>query len=1297
MKRTKFMKDFTAVLLLLLFFGPLQANSPVIIRATLQWEEEATQIRHGGGSYEQWLFAGAVISDEPPGLPYFVRRFPLNSDARLRVEVLESRYEPFEWQPSSGDTQLGESLQIQRDVERSGRQYFGKIAFLPIVQRGGRFERLVEVVLRITPEPVPPRVSTRGPDNTRQSVLQDGQIYKIAVNRAGVHRISYNFIKDELGIDIDNIDPRRLQLLGNGGGMLPENINTGRIDDLAENPIFITGEEDGSFDAGDYLLFYAQGPDLWQYDEEEDRFRYRKNIYDTRNYYFLKVGSTDGRRVQPQSSRSGAAFTVNSFESLVRFEEDRLNLLHEWRPLAQGSGPRWYNNHFKNQREYRFSGLFEFPNLDPAAPVTVEAEMALRATTSSRFTVEVNGQVFNSDRASAVTELSGSFANEISYAHAARARQQLTINRPGVDVVIRYPHPQGLNDGSEGWLDYIQVRARRALTLTGDQLFFHDTRTLAYPDAAFQIRNGDEHTRIWEVTNPVEAREQEFIREGEVLRFAVSTERLRRFVAFQVNGNLPAPEAVGAIDNQNIHGIDGVDMVIITHPDFVEQAEQLAAHRRRHSGLEVRVVQTGQLYNEFSSGRVDPTAIRDFAHMLFERSDRFRYLLLMGDGSFDCRNIYELGGNFVPVYETDSFNPIFSFPSDDYYALLNDGSGNTLSGALDIALGRIPVKSVEEAQQLVAKIINYDTNAEGLGDWRNRVAFIADDQDGMIHNRQAEQIADTIGRRYPYLNIDKIYLDAFPQVSTPGGTRFPAANEAINQSVFRGTLAMTYLGHGGSGGLAEERVLEIPDLLNWKNFDRPPLLITATCSFAGYDDPAFVTAGEEAILNARGGAIALLTTVRAVFSNSNRALTEQVLRRLFERPDGLVQPIGDVMLRAKNQLTSLGVLTNSRKFTLLGDPAMKVAQPDFQVRTTRINDKDIGSGPLDTLRALQRVTIEGEVLNVQGERFEDFSGILYPTIFDKKIELKTLGQDNDSSPLSYDLQKNTIFKGRATVENGRFRFTFVVPKDINYQLGPGKISYYAADERTMLDATGAFESVIIGGADPNAAADDQGPLVEVFMNTEDFAFGGVTDESPTLLITLEDDNGINVVGNSIGHDLEGFLDEDTQNAILLNDFYESDLDNYRRGTVRYPLTDLEEGRHSLRVKAWDVANNSAEGYTEFVVAASGEIALQHVLNYPNPFSDYTCFQFDHNLAGQELDVLVQIFTISGRLVKTLEQTIFSDGAIRRDNCLEWDGRDDFGDPLARGVYLYKVKVRATNTGNTTLEGESEFEKLVLLK
>jgi hypothetical protein len=404
-------------------------------------------------------------------------------------------------------------------------------------------------------------------------------------------------------------------------------------------------------------------------------------------------------------------------------------------------------------------------------------------------------------------------------------------------------------------------------------------------------------------------------------------------------------------------------------------------------------------------------------------------------------------------------------------------------------------------------------------------------------------------------------------------------------------------------------------------------------------------------------------------------------------------------MRAKNNYSGSNITINSRKFTLIGDPAQRLAIPslNYKVVTSQIDTNRVMANRTDTLRALQRVQISGEIQLSDGSLADSYNGIVYPTIFDKEIETTTLGQDPGSFPYDYDVQKNVIFRGRARVTQGQFSFEFVIPKDINYNFGRGKISYYLAPDQGQQDGSGSFEDIVIGGNIEGSIADDEGPEIDVFMNTEDFVFGGITDPDPTLLVLLEDDFGINVVGNSIGHDLEAILDEDTQNSILLNDFFETELGDFTRGRVRFPLEDLEEGRHTLRIKAWDVANNSAEGYTEFVVSESSELALRHVLNYPNPFTDRTCFQFDHNYANQELRVLVQIFTVSGRLVKTIEQQMFSDGAIRQDDCIEWDGLDDFGNRLARGVYLYKVRVQALIPGSDVIQGESDFEKMVLLK
>ena len=1289
----------TAALLLNVCLAFSQA--PTIIRKQFQWEDKAGEALLQGKAVEYWQFKGGVGSSEHPSLEFFLQRFPVAGYGQLRVEVANARFEPFEKGPSPDDAYLQEQLQFETAVERSREGYYGKVAFVPIVRRGSRFERLTEIELRVYLQPEPEPVAFRGP-TAGPSVLSDGQLYKVAVQERGIHKITYNFLKNELEMDIDNIDPRQIKLYGNGGGKLPYYIGDERIDDLAENAIQVVGAEDGNFGPNDYILFYAEGPDKWGYSDNLRQFVLDKNPYDTKNYYFLKVSAGNGLRLQETPSPGGATYTSTSFDDYARLEQESINLFHEW-VKAQGSGQSWFGDHFKVARQYTYNNVFSFSGLISSEPAILLASMALRANVKSTFFVDINGESLESSEASSVPAVDGGGDNTAVFARRATLNDTVLLNGPNVSFTIRYPYPQGVTDFSEGWLDYVQFNVRRSLRMEGAQLHFRDRRSLAYPATTFQLQNATASIEVWDISNPLVPVRPSVERAGNQLSFTANTQTLREFIAFEANQQFPVPEAIGRVANQNLHGIENVDMVILYHRDFEQDALRLAEHRADHDGLTVELVEVEQVYNEFSSGKNDPTAIRDFARLLYEKSPGFRYMLLFGDGSFDTRNIYGLGGDFIPTYQKESFNPVEAYPTDDYFALLTgDDPNDPLKGALNIAVGRLPVKTPEEAANAVNKIIHYDSDEKTLGDWRNRLVFVGDDNDSspgnfdLDHYEDADEIAEDLNDSLRYLNLEKIYLDAFPQESTPGGERIPQATEELNKSIFKGALAVTYLGHGGSKGWAQERVLNISDILSWENFDQMPIFITATCSFTGYDDPAFVTAGEEVFLNPAGGAIALMTTVRAVYASSNVRMTENALRYIFDRVDGQVPTVGEAFQRGKNDVSGDFNINNSRKFTLIGDPAMAIAIPNYNVLTTAIDGQAVTAQAYDTLRALQKVTIEGIIAGQNGALLTDFNGVIYPTIFDKAQTATTLGQGSNKN-YNYRIQKNVLFRGRASVVNGRFQFTFVVPKDINYQFGAGKISYYAADTGAMQDAAGSYENIIIGGSDPNALADDQGPKVEVFMNTEDFIFGGITNPNPTLLVKLEDDNGINVVGNSIGHDLEGVLNDNTQNTYLLNDFYESELDDYTKGEVRYPLSKLAEGRHNIRVKAWDIANNSSEGYTEFVVASSEEVALEHVLNYPNPFTDFTCFQFDHNLTNQDLEVMVQVYTISGRLVKTIQASIFSDGAIRRDDCIEWDGRDDYGDRLARGVYLYKVKVRAGNTGNVVLSGESEFEKMVILK
>jgi len=1290
-------QQLTTTLLLCAVFFALTGNAQTIFREEFVWKAEPIIFQIGEDTYEQLRFEGGANSDERPSLPFLVRTFPVPSNGALRVEVISASFEPFERRPSPDDVYLGEQLKFETVVERDRNKFSGKISFVPIIKSGDRYERLTAVQLRVVHMPSA-EIAWRGPTNTEVSALSDGDIYQFTVVDRGLYRLSYDFLKNSLKIaNLDNIDPRTIKVYGNGAGMVPAFSEDDRQDDLVENHIQVVGEEDGKFNTGDYILLYSEGLDKWRYDATAGEFVMEKHLYDTQKSYFLKISAGNGLRVASQNSLSSTAYTATSFDDYARLEEDKRNLLHEWTNETQGSGQKWYGDKLMVSRELKYDKLFSFPNLDVATPVKIKAEMAIRAKTSSRFTLSLNGQSFQSASVNSVPSFTGINFNLNRYANIATINTTASFSQSDFDVLVSYPHPQNTDDQSEAWLDYIQLNVRRALSMSGNQLLFRDVQTTGYPNATFALSDAGSTTAVWDVTDPLRPKLQETALNGAQLSFGVTTQSLREFIAFNTNTGFNTPEAVGKIPNQNLHGITRADMLIIYHPDFEAAAQQLAQHRNSHSNLSVTLAPIGQVYNEFSSGARDLAAIRDFAKMIYERDVNFRYLLLIGDGSFDARDVYGLGGNFIPVFEREALDALFAFPTDDYYGIFyGANSSNLIIGSLNVGIGRLPVKTPDEAQAVVSKIIQYDTNPAAYGDWRNQLVFIGDDEDNNQHIGDADGIANRIKNSFPYFNINKLYVDAFPQVNTLGGDRVPALTEAINKAIFKGALVMTYLGHGGPKGLAQERILSISDITAWDNDQRTPLLVTATCTFAGFDDPAFVTAGEEVILNPRGGAMALMTTTRAVFANSNAVLTESALNRLFQPVDGHAASLGEAMRLAKNTFTGESVV-NARKFGLLGDPAQQIALPELKVATTFVDAHDVSDGQSDTLRALQRVTVKGIVTDAAGQLLPDFNGTVFPTVYDKVQNILTLGQDPGSSVRAFSLQKNVLFKGRATVLNGQFTFTFVVPKDINYQFGRGRISFYAADTDAMKDASGFYDGIVIGGTFAGAIVDNEGPVVEVFMNTEDFVFGGITNEKPVLLAKLQDDNGINVVGNSIGHDLDGVLDDNTQNTYLLNDFYEAELDDYTRGTVRYPLAKLAEGRHTMRVKAWDVANNSAEGYTEFIVAASEQIALEHVLNYPNPFTDRTCFQFDHNMAGQELDVLIQIYTISGRLVKSLEHMMVSDGAMRLDDCIDWDGRDDYGDRLARGVYLYKVKVRSRLTGNNTLNGESDFEKLVILK
>jgi hypothetical protein len=1258
------------------------------LKITMEWESTPSLVQvFGNTEMYTWTFKGASVSPSFPEFPVYNDRILIDRPSQANITVSQIHTTEIDLSLAAMKDSLPDNIEIWNQVVMERRQHYLVFGFIPLYKNGNTFYRIDSLMLNISLTPSIDVTSRSSFGNN--SVLRNGDFFKMAVYQTGIHRIDHGDLT-RLGISPGAIDPRNIKIYSNGGGMLPEPNNADRVDDLVELAIWIQGEADGRFDQGDYILFYAEGPDKWEHNIEAGKTTLIKNIYDKANHFFITVSPGQGKRISVRENDAPGTYVTDEFDDVIRFEEDKVNIGH-LSNFTSGGGKNWYGDVFRNQREREYSNVFNFPGLVTNVPIKVEAIFAGRCGTSSRFFVEVDGQTLQSTLISG-TNLGNS---ESVYANLGTINGQVTINHSNPSVKIRYPEVSG--QFSEGWLDFIEINARRKIQFNGTPMVFRDYNSVSQSLVTYQITASSTNGQIWDITNPFEPELRSVPQTGNQWNLHVQQNGLKEFIIFQDNTSLPRPLELGKITNQNLHNISKADLLIIYFEQFETEALRLADFRRSFSGLAVETAEISQVYNEFSGGSLDPTAIRDFARMLYERDPNFKYLLLFGDASFDFRSIIieeSNNRNYIPAWQTpNSLDPINTFPTDDYYALLDPDEGGTLRGAIDIAVGRLPVGSIQEARILVDKIIKYESDPGSFGDWRMNFTMFADDGDGNIHIRDADNIARATAQQYSMFNIDKIFFDAFPRIITPGGARFPAAKEAINTNMFKGQLFFNYLGHGGATGLAQERVVTLDDIASWNNRDKLTLFITATCTFAPYDDPTRTSAGEQTLLNPNGGAVGLMTTTRAVYAHSNARLTSNVFRHLFEKVNGTHPPIGEILRLGKNTHSADTTSNNARKFTLLGDPTTQLAIPKYGVKTLTINGKPVDPDQPDTLKAMGKYTITGMIVNDNGQLLESFNGSVNPTIFDKVLTLTTLGQGPGSSPFDYEIQRNVLFKGAATVSNGMFSFTFIMPKNINYEIGRGKISYYAHDG-LLTDAGGYDSDILIGGTASGTALSDTPPIVELYMNSENFAFGGITDPNPVLYGKLQAENGINFTGNSIGHDITGILNEDDQNSFILNDFYESELDDFTRGTIRYPLSNLSPGLHKIKVKAYDIINKSGEGYVEFIVVNDEDFVIKNLYNYPNPFNRNTSIQFEHNYPFQMMDIQVLIYTVAGRIVKSIEQRIMPTDYLIRD--IQWDGLDDYGQRLANGVYLYKVKVSLESPDGNRKTTESDFQKMVIL-
>ena len=1216
-------------------------------------------------------------------LPLYSSKYIISRVGNIKATITNPIYETYTGPSFEGKEYIPTNFTATMVATNYKKEAQGIVQINPIRKNGisGQIEILKECDIEYT---IYAYSTTNANAKSRSfvsnSVLSSGEWYKVAIPESGVFKIDYDFLVNTMKIPATALNFNTLGIFGRGGAMLPELAGADRVDDLIELSIYpVDNNNNNKIDAGDYFVFYAEGPSVWTYNSTTNSFNHSKNLYDTKAYYFLTTDKGTKKTFDNQSSSVGGTL-INTFEDFAYIEDEKNNLIQ--------SGRTWYGDKMSNVNN-SINYTFNFPNLITSTPVLVNSNVTARSILAfTQLNLSLNGN-------SVLTHNIGTVGADYTdtYANISYQSNSINVNSSTITATYNFSNP---DNSSNAWIDYLELNVSRQLSFTGNYMKFRSKKNISpLALSTFQLSNTNANIHIWDITDIFNAKDQQTSLSGSSMEFTLTTPIIREFIAvdYSAFSNIAKPTYIEKVSNQDYHSIASQhpDMIIVVSNELNSYATAIANLHQTKNNLSVSVVNTPQLFNEFSGGIADPSAIRDFMKMLYEAAGTNtsllpQYLLLYGDASYDPQfGRTQSVSTLIPTYESiNSLSPIISYCTDDYFACLDDMEGADMSqigNIMDVAIGRIVVRNASEAQGVNDKILHYDT-PETQGNWRNTVTYVADDGDGNTHISDANNIAETIISRYPVYNIDKIFLDAYRMENTPAGNRYPDANNAIQNKIFQGSLIFSWVGHGGVQNWAHERIFDVSDIDGLRNFDKLPLFFTATCDFSKYDEEGITTAGEKLLLNGKGGAIALVTTVRLVFSYSNKLLNEAFFNKVFEPFNGRKPTIGELVMATKNSMSDA---VNTRKFTILGDPALTLNYPTYNVVTTSLNNVPISSN-IDTLKALKYITIKGEVRDLANNKMNSFNGVVYPTVFDKRQSIKTLG-NGSNTPYNFSLQKNAIFKGKATVTNGEFTFSFLVPKDIDYNFGKGKISYYASNN--VEDANGYSFDPYIGGVADSFGDDNNGPNVNLYMNDEKFVFGGTTNENPIMLLKLFDDNGINTSGTGIGHEITGVIDGNEKSKLFLNDFYEGEQDDNRKGTVKYPFHNLTEGKHTLEVKAWDTYNNSAKAYTEFIVAKNPKVALSHVLNYPNPFTTSTNFMLEHNRPGEDLDIVIQIFSPSGKIVKTIHENRISDG-YRIDD-IHWDGRDEFGDKIGRGVYIYKVNLKSSS-GNA-----HQFEKLVVLQ
>lgn len=1084
-----------------------------------------------------------------------------------------------------------------------------------------------------------------------ESVLNSGKWVKIQVAEDGIYKLTAADLKK---MGFSNLD--KVAVYGYGGWPLDEDFSTTYIDDVPEVAVWR---------GADYLLFYGKGPRKWEYSSSDKSFIHTNNPYSNYGYYFVTEKETTGRTMEKAASAAGATLQVTTFDDYVLHEEELVSV--------NSSGRELYGESFTSTLSRDFT--ISVPGITNDEG---KATLSFISRGNGTITMNVDGNALISGSVSVPSD-EYEVARELY-----RERAWMADKGETVKVNIGYSTTGHKNVH----LNYFRLQMKRQLKVYDNYTFF---RSLSARGNAsrFVIQGADASTLVFDVTDGVNPQQMETSLNGTELSFSIpASASLREFVVVKPS-QIKAPVTVGEVANQNLHALPQQDMIIIAQPNFTTQAERLAEAHRTKDNLTVWVVTPESIYNEFSSGTPDATAYRRFMKMFYDRktseADAPKYLLLFGDGSFDNRKLTSAWksvdmSNMLLTYQTENSLSSQSYVIDDYFGFLDDADNkkSLQNKKLCLGIGRFPIRTVEQATQMVDKVISYMEN-KNTGSWKNNLCFMADDgsnTDGFMteHMEFADQLAGYVESEHPEFLVNKLYYDAYKKDMTAG--TYPDVRSGLQKLLKDGLLLFNYTGHGGTTALSDEKVLTQTDI-NQFTYTHLPVWVTATCDFTRFDD-LNTSAGEDVFLNKSSGGIALFTTVRVAYSRPNFPINDNVIRNLFERNNGRRRTLGEVMQATKNTLSSVYKLG----FCLIGDPAVKMAYPEFGMKVTTVNGQSVDGNSI-SFKALEKITVEGEVLDVSGQLVTDFTGIVNPTVKDSKVTVTCLKNSNkdDSPAFTFTDYPNTIFIGNDSVRNGKFSFTFTVPKDISYSNLQGKMNLYAVDTESGNEAQGNFDNFIVGGTSDTAETDTIGPEIRaLYLNDTTFVDGGQVNTTPYFVAELWDKSGVNITGSSVGHDMMLVIDESTVLSYNLNSYYELLPGEDGTGIVKFPIPALEPGKHTAEFWVWDILNNSTVRTFTFEVVEGLKPFLFDVIATPGIAREQVTFHLMHNRPESRMRVGIMVYDLAGRQLWKHEESGTS--GLFENYTVSWDLTSG-GARMRPGVYIYRAAISTDNSKDAT--------------